>query len=64
MFTPSVLVLVLTLRLMIGVNDATDTNVFFSSINASINVRVNAEVQCKWSLNFSRKAFRLLTSVS
>ena len=62
MFTPSVLVL--TLISMIGVNDAIDINVLFYSINASVNVRVNADVRYEWSLNFSRRAFRLLISVS
>ena len=62
MFTPSVFVL--TLISMIGVNDAIDINVLFYSINASVNVRVSADVRYEWSLNFSSRAFRLLISVS
>ena len=36
--------------LMLGMNGAIESNVFRSSVNGSINVRVNADVLCEWVL--------------
>ena len=41
------LVLILTL----DVNRAIETNVFLSSANASINLKINADAPCEWALN-------------
>ena len=38
------------LMLTFGMNDAIETNVFFSSINASVNAKFNAAAWCEYAL--------------
>ena len=41
------------LLLMLGVDDAIKINIFLSSINASINLRVNSEAWYEWALKLN-----------
>ena len=38
---------------MLGVDDANEINIFLSSINASISLRVNSEAWCEWALKLN-----------
>ena len=47
----------LALMLMLGVNDAIEINVFLPSVNASVNVRVNADGRCEYTLTQKRSKY-------
>ena len=41
------------LMLILGENDAIETNVFFLSVNARVNLTVNTDTRCEWTLNIT-----------